>query len=257
MLLAMGAEFDLVMNLDGFNDLVLPVAENWPSSISPYYPRRWDMLMAGVLNKELLTMIGEKEFLSKQRVHWLNWFNLPVLKLSPTLNWIWHLRDRNFSAHRGELTIQIETYELKDVAYLAKGPKPRFETMDDGLDEMARFWKTCSLQMDALCKQRGVAYYHFLQPNQYLPNSKPLSDDEKERFINNFVFKDPATAGYPMLVKLGQELQESGVDFFDLTLLFHEETETVYVDDCCHFNELGQTRLAQQIAEIVGQQWQR
>lgn len=255
-LLAMGAEFDVVINLDGFNDLVLPVAENWPSSISPYYPRRWDLLMAGVLNKELLTLIGEKEYLTKQRMQWLQRFNLPILRFSPAFNWIWHLRDRNLSARTGDLTIQIETYELKDITYAAKGPKARFEELEEGLSDMAHFWKSCSLQMHVLCEQRDIEYLHFLQPNQYMPNSKPLSDEEQERFTHNFVFEEPATKGYPMLVELGRELQVSGVDFFDLTLLFQDQPETIYVDDCCHFNELGQTRLAQRIAEVLGQHLQ-
>lgn len=256
MLLAMGAEFDAVINLDGFNDLILPVAENWPSSINPYYPRRWDLLMAGVLNKELLTMIGEKEYLTKQRTHWLKWFNLPLVNYSPIGNWIWNLRDRSLSSRIGDLSLKIETYDLKDVAYSAKGPKAQFDELEQGLDEMAHFWKTCSEQMQALCDQRGAQYFHFLQPNQYMPNSKPFSDEEKERFTNNFVFKGPTTKGYPLLVRFGRELQESGMNFYDLTTLFQEEERTVYVDDCCHFNELGQMLLAQKMADIIGQQWQ-
>ncbi len=257
LLLAMGAEFDYVVNLDGFNDLVLPVAENWPSSVSPYYPRRWDLLMAGVLNKELLTMIGEKEYLTKQRLNWLGWFQAPVVRHSPTLNWIWHLRDRAMSSRYGELSLQIETYELTDVEYLAKGPRARFTELEDGLNQTAAFWKACSEQMGVLCKQRGIEYLHFLQPNQYLANSKPFSEEEKEKFVNNFVFEKPATIGYPLLVEHGRELQDSGVNFFDLTLLFQDVEETVYIDNCCHFNEHGQALLARRIAELMGQHAQQ
>ena len=42
-------------------------------------------------------------------------------------------------------------------------------------------WSNSSLQIQHLCSGRGIKYLHFLQPNQYFPNSKTLSQYELER----------------------------------------------------------------------------
>ena len=47
-------------------------------------------------------------------------------------------------------------------------------------------------------------------------------------------------------------LRDAGSWFADASLLFKDEPRTVYMDTCCHFNELGLTSLARYIAsEIV------
>src|SRR5262249_60948064 len=48
-LLALGAEFDVVINLDGFNDVTMHPAENASHGVPMEYPRRWDQRVEGVL----------------------------------------------------------------------------------------------------------------------------------------------------------------------------------------------------------------
>ena len=57
--------------------------------------------------------------------------------------------------------------------------------------------------------------------------------------------------GYPLLRKEGQRLQEQGVAFRDLSGVFRERTETLYVDICCHFNDRGHEILADAIADAI------
>jgi hypothetical protein len=59
--------------------------------------------------------------------------------------------------------------------------------------------------------------------------------------------------GYPLLVRAGNELREQGVDFHDLTMLFANVEEPLYVDQFCHYNARGNELLARAVAEkIVG-----
>ena len=44
---------------------------------------------------------------------------------------------------------------------------------------------------------------------------------------------------------------ESGVRFADLTLVFADVQETVYADDCCHFNERGCELIARALARAL------
>ena len=44
----------------------------------------------------------------------------------------------------------------------------------------ARVWYRDSLLLAGLAELGRADYYHFLQPNQYAPGSKPLSPEERK-----------------------------------------------------------------------------
>jgi lysophospholipase L1-like esterase len=43
----------------------------------------------------------------------------------------------------------------------------------------------------------------------------------------------------------------SGVNFFDATMVFSQVEETVYCDDCCHFNPRGNQIVADYIMQAI------
>jgi hypothetical protein len=57
--------------------------------------------------------------------------------------------------------------------------------------------------------------------------------------------------GYPLLIAKGRELVGSGVNFFDATMVFSQVEETVYCDDCCHFNPRGNQIVADYIMQAI------
>ena len=63
---------------------------------------------------------------------------------------------------------------------------PSFERKDEAelYHELVEVWKRSSLQMKVLCDANGTKYYHFLQPNQYVIGSKPMSEAEKRQVVN-------------------------------------------------------------------------
>jgi hypothetical protein len=99
----------------------------------------------------------------------------------------------------------------------------------------------------------GIPAYFFLQPNQYLKNSKPLSVDERATAINAEV-ADIADAQIRLLRGAAQDLASEGVPMFDLTGMFHETPATVYVDACCHMNDRGNQMMAQHIVSVIAKQ---
>jgi hypothetical protein len=106
--------------------------------------------------------------------------------------------------------------------------------------------------MEALCRSAGTQYFHFLQPNQYVPDSKPLSREELDgAFDPNHPYRPGVLNGYPLLSAAGRALQERGITFTDLTMLFSDCNETAYSDRCCHFNKLGNETIAQAIAREI------
>jgi hypothetical protein len=60
--------------------------------------------------------------------------------------------------------------------------------------------------------------------------------------------------GWPHLAAAGGELAAAGVAFHDLTGLFAERRETLYIDDCCHLNVRGNELLGEAIGRALAPQ---
>lgn len=107
--------------------------------------------------------------------------------------------------------------------------------------------------MWALCKENSIDYYHFLQPNQYFPNTHTPTDWERTHAISgpNYPYRKGAEAGYPFLQAGGTALRAYGVPFTDLSQIFKHESRSVYRDACCHYNQLGNAVLADAISAAM------
>jgi len=128
------------------------------------------------------------------------------------------------------------------------GPRVDFETDADLYEHLVDIWQRSSLQLDRLCRANGIRYYHFLQPNQYVDGSKLLTADERSQaFTEDHPYRAGVEMGYPLLVRAGVDLSAQGVRFVDLTRVFIDEESTLYVDDCCHFNEAGNRLIAARV----------
>ena len=134
--------------------------------------------------------------------------------------------------------------------YFVAGPARDHLPTEELVPECVDVWRRCSLQLQALCDAHGIRYLHCLQPNQYDPGSKPLSATEQESAWDaEGPYRPVIEAGYPRLREAGEELQGLGVAFHDLSDAFREAKETLYVDNCCHFNGEGNRILADAIGE--------
>ncbi|MDH3519065.1 MAG: hypothetical protein OEM49_01300 [Myxococcales bacterium] len=253
-LLGLGAHFDAVLNLDGFNEVALPFAENLPAGVNPFYPRNWHLFAKKGFAPAVARRAALVEQLAERRERWR------TRLLGGPLGWSRSLRvfalwlDRRLYADwdraiRGlEAGLAGERNEFYDL-----GPARAYATSDELFADLARVWKESSLQMARLCAANGIAYFHFLQPNQYVPGSKPYSKAERETAISGpgFDFRKAVEMGYPQLRDQGRVLRDAGVDFTDLSELFADERETIYVDRCCHMNERGYHRMNDRIAEVI------
>jgi len=132
------------------------------------------------------------------------------------------------------------------------GPDRLALSQDELIPELVSIWKRTSLQMHAACNEFGIRYLHLLQPNQYDPGSKTLSAEEKEKaYEAESPYRPVIENGYDQLRAAGVELKEAGVAFYDLSDVFEDVGQTLYVDNCCHFNAEGNKILAKAIAESI------
>jgi hypothetical protein len=250
--LALGAEFDVVINLDGFNEVALPPSENIPYNLNPFYPRKWDRRTAKAISPTIIRLIGYAEVSKESREIWAQVFKKHHFYLSPTLFLLWQFRDNKLARMIYETNQRIKTEWSKSQSYTMRGPSYVFENEEQLYHDLVEVWKRCSLQMKNLCDANGAKYYHFLQPNQYVEGSKPMSEAERRQAVNKESrFADGAVKGYPFLIKAGRDLQSAGVQFTDLTMIFSEHREVLYIDDCCHTNRDGTDIVANRIYETI------
>jgi hypothetical protein len=251
-LLALGGEFDLVINLDGFNDVALPAADNLPKKVNPFYPRRWDQRTAHAINPETMRLLGRREITKHERKRWAHVFTKYHLHLSPTLFLLWQAQDRRMARAIHETNRKMETSGATTQSYTMQGP-PYEQTDEERLyHDIADVWKRSSIQMKALCEANGAKYYHFLQPNQYVAGSKPMMDEEKKQAINETSpYRSGVVKGYPELIKAGESLVAAGVKFTDLTMIYADHAELLYQDSCCHTNSAGSDIVAKRIYEVI------
>jgi hypothetical protein len=251
-LLALGKDFDLVINIDGFNEVVLPSVKNAPEGVFPFYPSSWPTKVRQIPDVGVQNLRGEIAYLRETRRRRAELCSRPWLSVSFLANLLWQLQDRRLVTQIAAAERAAESYKPALRRYLTDGPERTYADDSALFADLAAVWERSSLQMSRLCAANGIRYYHFLQPNQYVPGSKPLSAEErKSAFDPDHPYAKAVVAGYPLLIAAGRQLAAEGVHYADLTGLFKGHRETLYFDDCCHFNQAGGDLMADAVAARI------
>lgn len=236
---------DLFINIDGFNE----VLTNSLFSLVPAFPLDYPLLstrfysrsdkgsvfkkLAGLsryLYKKLNAIPRRVSLIGKSNLYFLAWYGGHDLLYR--------------TARRFEQIYYSSLVENDGTPSVEEGPNNQIR--HDNLNLWKRYTK---LQADLLRNRRKPAFF-FLQPNQYLKGSKILSDHEKKTAINNDLIEQSHAA--MMLLKAGlEDLERSGIPAFDLTGVYSDTKETVYTDDCCHVNNLGNELMAEEVLAVI------
>jgi len=254
LMLAMGAHFDIVINIDGFNEVALDEHANAIAGIFPAYPNAWNAFVRPMTDPTTRQIVGRKEYLQSQVVSLAKATLKSPLCFSMTVNaWTMMRQDRLIQElYDAELELRdhlaaVTNHDL----YFVTGPSVHL-SVDERMALLTLLWKQCSIQLSRLCYGNGIRYFHFLQPNQYAPDSKPMSPEERARaYKKNSIYKPGVEKGYPLLIDEGKELLRAGVRFVDLTKVFVDFNEPVYIDDCCHLDLSGYELVATKVAQTI------
>ena len=253
--LSLGAHFDIVINLDGFNEVALPASENIPKQVFPFFPRAWFGRVHTLRRPELLSMIGQLALLQERRESWARIGSYFPLRYHVLSNVLWEYYDARLLRQRSDLQLALNQYEVKSkgrLSYLVRGPS--FDYQDEAAlyQDLVSVWQRSSIQMHRLCAANDVEYFHFLQPNQYLVGSKIMTQEERSVAISeDEPYRKGVEPGYPRLIEAGKELRRQGIRFHDLTMLFVNHDEPLYVDTCCHLNTKGYGMIAEAIGKVL------
>ena len=243
-LFALGGEVDVVVNLDGFNDVTMHPTENAPAGVSLAYPRRWDQRVEGLSQGGALRLMLQRVDLERRRAALAATFSALPLRASTAANAVYLALDRRLEREQG----------ATDAALVAiPAAAPTATASDEQMYEaLAALWRRSSLQLARLVEANGARYYHFLQPSQYVPDSKPMGAAERAVAIaEGHPYRRAVEAGYPRLRRAGAALAAEGVRFTDLTGAFAGHPEPIYFDSCCHVNARGNAILAELMFEAI------
>lgn len=247
--LMLGARFDAVVNLDGFNDVALAPIELQPVKALPFYPRAWYHLTVG-LGAEERTRMGEVSWLRTRRSRTAGAFDRRPWRYSLLAGFLWTVIDRRSAAKIGAAEEGLRTV-AEGPNYQATGPRYPYRSADL-IGDLVLAWERSSRQMHHLCRGLGIEYVHALQPNQYLPDSKPIGEEERAVALSaRHLWRDTIRYAYPRLAAAGAGLRDEGVEFVDLTRLFRDHPEPLYRDNCCHLNQQGNDLLGAAVAARV------
>jgi len=255
-LLALGAHFDVVVNLDGFNEIALAPRSNVPRGIFPFYPRGWPELLGQSGDPRFMRLVGRVLYLEQLAGERAQHFSGPLLRRSVFASTLWRILDLRLEGSLARAREQLEDHRPQVPAehrgYSAVGPGRAYADDSEMYDDLTAVWSQSSLQMQRLCTTSGIVYFHFLQPNQYLEGTKPMTRaEQRSAILPGNPFRLHVAAGYPRLREAGAKLAAQGVPFTDMTRAFAGIDELLYIDTCCHFNEKGNEILGRAMGKAM------
>ncbi|MCH2547494.1 MAG: hypothetical protein MK052_07785 [Alphaproteobacteria bacterium] len=229
-LLMLGQRYDIVINLDGFNEIVLPMAENRALGNYAAYPRSYSRLVNSVGNAASAQCLPRANYYADHT----SWHPLSEVGHLIYIKW----------CHRN-----VEFEALSSDNPLATASQYKSPASDTALvAEEVAIWKQASLAIAKLAQVYDFSYVHIIQPNQYDKNSKPLSEEESAQFLANTHYGEPVAAYYSQLNFKGWPTLPNTL-FIDARKVYSQHKETLYRDDCCHVNNRGIAILSEAIAQ--------
>ena len=250
-----GFVFDGVINIDGFNEIALG-RENLDRGINAVYPSGYHFgpmsLMNGAsgINKEIVYSWNNYFEFVESELKVLSFIQNSWLRYSVFSNLVGELWTQRFIRKIGNVKKEFTVRAQQEMSDEFKGPS--VDKQKNYYEYLTDIWQRSSEMIHRIAANNDMVYIHILQPNQYVEGSKVLSVEENALMKNeDNQWGKFANAGYPNLQRRGAELLKQGIAFYDMSLVFNDVSETLYTDDCCHFNRLGNEILAEKVADAL------
>ena len=246
--LMLGQKFDIVINLDGFNEVYHGLL-NYERGVDFTFP--------------------PEEIWSQQQQH-IERLNMSLTDEPgiQTVYFDWAARSYGRTADRCRLAICFALNKAAARYYLFRSNRivkgqgdtwakvshfsrrptppnnPGGKNLDLKLDQperlfgaIADYWANASRIMAGLGRRHGFLYIHILQPNQHYATGR--AHDFPGRNARTPKFREPVVKGYPLLVSRIEQMQKAGVFAIDATAVFDLGEGEFYSDSCCHYSNKG------------------
>ena len=245
--LAQGGRLDVLINLDGVGEAIL-TKEVLEMHIYPTYPYLWNNFFINSSSSFYSVNLGK--LMMWRNIRNLNARIFSHANFSISALTIWALTDKTLERKATESEAVLNKKNTQ--GFHIHGPK--MENINDPqylLNFQERIWTQSSLQTEYLAQKNNFDYFHFLQPNQYVPDTKPLSSYELTNSHNDAFHMTSIQSAYPRFQANIETLRSKGVQAYDLTHIYDDAKETIFIDYCCHTNDLGEEILVQEIGQRI------
>ena len=257
--LALGQELDLVINIDGFNEVALSNLNN---------KAQLEIAMPSVQHIQGLTSLANNN-LSPEAMSAIVQINDNKQQLKAGIDKLQNcqlaLCHAVTSLHVKQL---VNNYQQALVKYDAQVKQANSDPAKSSIvyipkadsvfadaaafEKMAALWYQSSIGMNQILSSRNIKYFHFIQPNQYYPTQRAFTAKEKEIAISKeSPYIEGVTKGYPVLLSKVNDLQKARVNIFSAVNILDNTKETVYKDACCHYNSVGQEILVNYVSNSI------
>ncbi|MDX6289267.1 MAG: hypothetical protein QOH42_1066 [Blastocatellia bacterium] len=251
--LSIGQEFDMVVNIDGFNEIALGYGNN-KSGIDLAMPAGFliaplDDLANKDFSSDQLMLTLEVEQIRNELQDALTRLNSCRFATCYAFRWGYvKYLDSQYRA-KVEAIGQPRTGDSASHSLIGLN---RIDTpLDDqeAIRQIGELWANSSMAMNEQLTSRKIPYLEIIQPNQYHATGRHFTEQELKTAIDKSGLTREAIAkGYPVLLSKVGSLRAAGVNVVDAVNIFDQVTETVYFDNCCHLNERGQQIFVEYIA---------
>ena len=254
--LSIGQQFDMVVNIDGFNDVALANFNN---------ERGLDISMPSVQHLDPLINLVNQSTLTPEKLESLATIvryrqqltdlvgrirTNRIASVNFVLDQFYKRRFSDFVRERGRFNNLPSAPSASSLIQVTPAVKTREAATL--FTDIAEQWASSALLMHDLIAARGAEYFHFLQPNQYYTTRQFGSAEAAVALSEESPYKRSVELGYPALEAAAQlRLLSADVRFFDATHVFDREPAPVYMDDCCHYTLVGNQLLADFIAASI------
>lgn len=257
--LALGQELDLVINIDGFNEVALSNLNN---------KAQVEIGMPSVQHIQPLTGLANNN-LSPEAMRSIVQINETKKQLKAGID---KLQTCQLALCHAVTSLQVKqlvnNYQQAVVKYDRQVKQSNPDTANSGIvyipkadfvlpdaaafDKMASMWYQSSIGMNQILSSRNIKYFHFIQPNQYYPTKRAFTAKENEIAIDQrSPYIEGVKKGYPVLLSKVDDLQKAGVNVFSAVNILDNTKETVYKDACCHYNSVGEDLLTNYVSSSI------
>jgi hypothetical protein len=256
--LALGQEIDMVVNIDGFNEVALANLNN---------KNKIDLAMPSVQHILPLTNFANHSLSIKAMKATVR-IQENKTRINEGLESLQHCTlaacDALTSVYIQNLVNNYRTDVMKFEKERGKQQKddggsviyinPNNSVLTDSVafDRMAWNWAKSSIFMNKVLSASKVPYFHVLQPNQYYQTKRVFGAAEKQiAFNQDTPYAKAVELGYPALFKKFPNLRKNNIDILNGVSIFDKTKEAVYVDSCCHYNQAGEVIFSDYVGSSI------
>jgi hypothetical protein len=256
--LALGQELDLVVNIDGFNEVALSNLNN---------KNQINLAMPSIQHISPLTSLANNS-LSIEAMQATIRIKENKTRINEGLESLQHCSLAACDALTSVYVQNLVNNYRKDVIAFEKERSKKQQDEEGSVifinknksiledsaafEQMAWNWAKSSIFMHKVLSASNVPYFHVLQPNQYYQTKRVFGEAEKRIAFNKETpYAKAVELGYPAILGKFPNLQKNNINILNGVKVFDKTKDAVYVDSCCHYNQAGEVIFSNYVGSSI------